>query len=174
MQDLPRPGSPETKHDLAVAGLGACQPAQQQVDFPRCRGHRRVWNGPLRSSREVKLGRYQLAREVKGARIGPPATERIFLKRKNGNGMGSDYETAAIWEANRVINACDIPVWIYWMADEKIEVNRPSNRRTLAVRSPRAEFAGEKKVWPTGVSIHHGHRVVGMQRNYGASAKISI
>jgi hypothetical protein len=33
MQDLPRPGSPETKHDLAVAGLGACQPAQQQVDF---------------------------------------------------------------------------------------------------------------------------------------------
>jgi hypothetical protein len=79
-----------------------------------------------------------------------------------------------ILEADRVINACDIPVWIYWMADEKIEINRPSNRPTLAVRSPRAGFAREKEVRPTGVSIHHGHRVVGMQRNYGASAKISI
>ena len=37
-----------------------------------------------------------------------------------------------------------------------------------------SEFAGEIVGRPTGVSTHYGHRVVGMQRNYGASAKISI
>ena len=60
------------------------------------------------------------------------------------------------------------------MADEKIEINRPANRPTLAVRSPQAEFAGEKIGRPTGVSILYGHRVVGMQRHDAASAKISI
>jgi hypothetical protein len=94
----------------------------------------------------------QQAREVKGAHIGPPAAERIFLKRKNGYGMGSDY--SVILEAHHVINACDIPVWIDWMADEKIEINRPANRPTLAVRSPQAEFAGEKIGRPTGVSVY--------------------
>jgi hypothetical protein len=66
----------------------------------------------------TRLGCYQLAREVKGAQNRPAAAERIALKRENRNGLGSNYSTkrAVILEANGVINACDIPVWIYGMA----------------------------------------------------------
>ena len=103
-----------------ILGLGEPAPCTRS---PRCpfgkncskRVLVRAHSGFLRSAREVKLWCYQLAREVKGSRIGSPAVERISLKRKNGNGMGSDYSDysrAVILEANRVINACDIPVWI--------------------------------------------------------------